>query len=76
VSRANEARARRRAFHQANLRAARTPSRRLAAAWDWLRAEARRAGPDVIEETTEQVLAMAEQLHQAETGPATTNPGR
>ena len=76
MTRANTAWVRRREWHAAALRAAPTPSRRLAVAFDWLRAEARLAGPDVIEQVTTALLAQAGQLHQAANPTPTTSEGR
>ncbi len=39
--------------------------RRLAGAFDWLRAEARRAGDAVVEQVSEELLDRAGQLHAA-----------
>jgi hypothetical protein len=65
VTRQNAAWTRRRAWHVDAVRQARTPLRRLAAAFDWLRAEARLAGPDTVERVTQALLAHAGQLHEA-----------
>lgn len=65
MSRANKSRRLQEGWHTAVLRAARTPSEELTAACDWLRAEAKRGGPDAIKAMTTEVLDLVEQLRTA-----------
>ncbi len=66
VSRANASRRRQKEWHTAVLKSAKTPSEELSAACDWLRAEARRGGPDVIKASAAAVLGLVEQLRTAD----------
>ena len=73
MTRANAARTRQADWHQACLRAAQTAGERLSAACDWLRAEARRAGPDAVAEATARVLAHIAELREATKPKPTTD---
>lgn len=65
LKRAKAALLRQREHHQARLDQAGTPRERLRAACMWLIAEAKRGGPQVLDQETDVVMERVDQLRKA-----------